>query len=83
MGELFPAGERERADTDTRGDEAEDFISIFQEVNKIFARQMDGRLDVADISAQPLVLRSDSSKPSPAILLTLYLLAGYIVPYLV
>ena len=28
MGELFPAGERERADTE---EEAEDFISVFQE----------------------------------------------------
>ena len=81
MPELFPASER--ADSVGLGDGAQDFITVFEEVNKIFARQTDSRLDVADISAQPLVSRSDSSKASPAIFLTLYLLARYIVPYLV
>ena len=75
MEELFPAADR--------ADDPEEFIEVFEEVNKIFARQTDGRLDVSDISAQPLVSRSDSSKASPAIFLPLYLLARYIVPYLV
>ena len=80
MTELFPASERAES---LGGDGAEEFITVFEEVNKIFARQTDSRLDVADISAQPLVSRSDSSKPSPAIFLPFYLLASYIVPYLV
>ena len=82
MAELFPAGERVEGDS-TGAEGAEQFITVFEEVNKIFARQTDSRLDVADISAQPLVSRSDSSKASPAIFLPLYLLARYIVPYLV
>ena len=79
MGDLFPAGER----VEGGAEGPEEFITVFEEVNKIFARQTDGRLDVSDISAQPLVSRSDSGKPSPAIFLPLYLLARYIVPYLV
>ena len=79
---LFPASER---DDSVGVDGAEEFITVFEEVNKIFARQTHSRLDVADISAQPLVSRSDSSKASSAIFLPLYLLAlaRYIVPYLV
>ena len=75
MEELFPAGDR--------ADDPEEFIEVFEEVNKIFARQTDSRLDVSDISARPLVSRSDSSKAAPAIFLPLYLLARYVVPYLV
>ena len=61
----------------------EEFIEVFEEVNKIFARQTHSRLDVSDISARPLVSRSDSSKAAPALFLPLYLLARYVVPYLV
>ena len=75
MEELFPAGDR--------ADDPEEFIEVFEEVNKIFARQTDSRLDVSDISARPLVSRSDSSRAAPAIFLPLYLLARYVVPYLV
>ena len=75
MEELFPDGER--------ADDPEEFIEVFEEVNKIFARQTDSRLDVSDILAGPLVSRSDSSRAAPAILLPLYLLARYVVPYLV
>ena len=75
MEELFPAGDR--------ADDPEEFIEVFEEVNKIFARQTDSRLDVSDISARPLVSRSDSSKAAPALFLPLYLLARYVVPYLV
>ena len=77
MAELFPA--EERADSD--GEEAEEFITVFDEVNKIFARQTDSRLDVSDISAQPLISRSDSSIVQPGLVLPFYLLARYIVPY--
>ena len=79
MGELFPGGDR----TDAGAENAEEFITVFEEVNKIFARQTDSRLDVSDISAQPLISRSECSTHSPAIFLPLYLLARYVVPYLV
>ena len=78
MEELFPGGDN-MADADA--DDADEFISVFEEVNKIFARQTDSRLDVSDISAQPLVSQSASSKPSPAVFLPLYLIARVIVPY--
>ena len=78
MAELFPDGETDGEDAE----EADEFITVFQEVNKIFARQTDSRLDVSDIAAQPLVSRSGSCKPQPGFVLPFYLLAKYFVPYL-
>ena len=42
----------------------EEFIEVFDKVNKIFSRQTDSRLGVSAISAQPLVSKSMTSKAS-------------------
>ena len=59
----------------------EEFIEVFDKVNKIFSRQTDSRLEVSAISAQPLVSKSMTSKASLGLVLPLYLISRYLVPY--
>ena len=59
----------------------EEFIEVFDKVNKIFSRQTDSRLGVSAISAQPLVSKSMTSKASLGLVLPLYLISRYLVPY--
>ena len=59
----------------------EEFIEVFEEVNKIFARQTVSRLDVSDISALPLVSTSPAFTPFLAVSLPLMLIATCLVPY--
>ena len=67
-------------DTDRKADNPEEFIEVFEEVNKIFSHQTISRLGVSDISAQPLVSPSSASLGLAAPL-TLYLIATFLVPY--
>ena len=62
-------------------DNPEEFIEVFEEVNKIFARQTVSRLDVSDISGQPLVSTSAAWTPFLAVSLPLMLIATCLVPY--
>ena len=68
-------------DTERTADNPEEFIEVFEEVNKIFARQTMNRLTVPEISAQPLVSTSSASSLGLAAPLTLYLIATFLVPY--
>ena len=70
-------------DTERTADNPEEFIEVFEEVNKIFARQTMSRLTVPEISAQPLVSTSSACLPSLGLAapLTLYLIATFLVPY--
>ena len=68
-------------DTERTADNPEEFIEVFEEVNKIFARQTMSRLTVPEISAQPLVSTSSASPLGLAAPLTLYLIATFLVPY--
>ena len=73
--------ENDENDAANKVENPEEFIEVFDEVNKIFSRQTDSRLGVSAISAQPLVSQSLTIKGSLLLVLPLYLISTHLVPY--
>ena len=60
---------------------SKEFLKVFEEVNKVFAKQTVDRLNVADsgfLTAQALVSKSSATVPELALLLTSSLLLLYL-----